>query len=889
MLLLAACFATGILCRQRWQPPVHMILVCCTLLSVACVARTRTPRLAWFSTGAFWIALGWTASVLHPNVQDTSLLRYADGLQRIAQVRVVSVHHLPPPPAQPEAPLDRRTDGPNSLQVRDTARQATQVLEVQVLAIEDVSPEISRMTTLRGGAILTLYRRERQAGLDVPCGARLRATVRLHAPQRYLDPGVWSYSEALRTRGIIAESSVDSATVHIEDRTHIPARCRFADAQRWSSMRLSRLAQNPLVMRTLPVARLTQNDAAMLAAMLFGDRTLLQRSVRTAFERTGSFHLFVVAGMHVALLMAGLFAFLQRVRFPRWIAAIMTIALTCAYAVLTGFGQPVQRALLMSSVYLLARLMGRQRNALNALGAAILAMLALRPDALTDAGFQMTVLAVVAIGGIALPLSERTVAPYARALRDIGNVRDDAHLKPRQAQMRVALRWLGHSLALRNLPRSRTAWIQRIPALLVRSVLMLCELLLITLTAEVVMALPMAMYFHRVTPFAAPANLLALPMVGVLMFGAIVTFLTSLLHPALAVLPAALTASALHAVTFIIATLNRLHGADVRTPSPSSLLVVLSILLWCGAAHLLHRPGPAGGRIAVGMVPLGLLLVLFPLAPHLHRDRLEFTAIDVGQGDSLLVVSPNAGVMLIDAGGPTGTAATADEDAFDVGEQVVSPYLWSRGVRRLDTLVLTHAHSDHIGGMLAVLRNFRPRELWLSVDADSPPLRALLKEATARNVTVRHLHGGDVIHWKGTEIQVLGPATQYKPRSMPTNDDSLVLRMQYGRSSVLTAGDAEHASEAQMLSQPLAPVTLLKVGHHGSNTSTSEDLLKVLHPAAAVISCGLGNRFGHPRTPVLQRLQAARVSTARTDDMGAVQYLLSADGSFETHVLASQP
>ena len=890
MLLLAVCFAAGVLCKQWWQPPAQMILVCCALLCIAFIARTRAPRLAWFTTGIAWIALGWTAAVLQPNVQDTSLLRYADELQRTMEARVVAIRHLPPRPSRSDTPLaDTRTDEENAFEAHDLTRQATEVLEVQALAIEDVSPDVSEMKPIRGGVILTLVQREGHPSMDVPCGATLRATVRLHAPQRYLDPGVWSYADALQARGISAESSVDPGSVHILEQKKIPASCRFAAAQRWSSTRLSQFAQSSTLSSLPRVMRLTPNDTAMLAAMLFGDRTLLQRSVRTAFERTGSFHLFVVAGMHVALLMAVLFGLLQRLHVPRWLAALLAIAVTTMYAFLTGFGQPVQRALLMSSVYLLMQLMGRERNALNALGAAVLAMLLLRPDALMEAGFQMTVLAILAIAGIALPIGERTVAPFARALRDIGTARHDPHLQPRQAQMRVAMRWLGRSIASRSVPRTRTTLLQRAPSLVARATLLLCELVLITLTAEVVMALPMAVYFHRVTPFAAPANLLALPLVGLLMVCAVATFLASLLHPALAITPAAVTALLLHGVTYIIGALSGLRGADVRMPAPTMAVALLAFALWCAAIYLLHRVSPVAGRAACALVPLGLMLVLFPRAPRLQRGSLEFTAIDVGQGDSLLMVSPNATAMLIDAGGPTGAAGPSDQNAFDVGEEVVSPYLWSRGLRRLDTLVLTHAHSDHIGGMLAVLRNFQPRELWLSVDANSPQLNTLLQEAAMRNITVRQLRAGDASDWGGTRIQVLGPSPQYLPRKVPTNDDSLVLRIAYGQSSVLSEGDAEHASETSMVAAQLAPVTLLKVGHHGSNTSTSAEIIAALHPVAAVISCGLGNRFGHPRMPVLQRLQAAGVRTARTDDMGAVQYLLHQDGRIDTHVLASNP
>ncbi len=763
-----------------------------------------------------------------------------------------------------------------------------------MLAIEEVTPDLSRMVPIAGGAQITLFRTIGAGAVAPPCGARILLTVRLHPPQRYLDPGVWQYADTLALRGIGVESSADAATLKILDGHGTTWKCRFAAAQHWSVDRLQRLANDPLLNRFPAVFRLSPADTAMLSAMLAGDRTQLDRGLRTAFERTGSFHLFVVAGMHVTLLLAALYWLLLRVRVPRWPAAAISLCLATCYAMLTGFGAPVQRALLMCAVYLLTSLIGRDRNPLNALGAAALAMLIVHPHALFESGFQMTVLVIIAIAGIAIPLGERTVLPYARALRGIGSIRNDPYGSPRLTQFRVSLRWIGEDLAQRpaaprNQRRRKENLLERLPALFVRGLLWTCELILVTLVAEMVMALPMAVYFHRVTPFAAPANLLALPLVSVLMGFAVVTFLASLLHPLLAAVPAGVTALLLHSITRIVGTLASFRGADVRMPAPWMAVAIAALLLWCAAVCLLRSPSQRTGRIACILVPLALVLILWPERPSLRRNVLEFTAVDVGQGDSILIASPNGKTMLIDAGGPTGSASMTDQVRFDVGEEVVSPYLWSRGIRRLDVLVLTHAHSDHIGGMAAMMRNFAPRELWLSVDADTPPFRALVQLAKERGILVRHLHRGDGLVWSGTQIHVLNPAADYKPRKLPTNDDSLVLRIGYGRSSVLAEGDAEHPSEGGIASEGSGPVTLLKIGHHGSSTSTSDSLLQAMHPQCAVISCGLGNRFGHPRWNVLQRLQAAGVRTSRTDSMGAVQYLLHADGSIETHVLASNP
>ena len=236
--------------------------------------------------------------------------------------------------------------------------------------------------------------------------------------------------------------------------------------------------------------------------------------------------------------------------------------------------------------------------------------------------------------------------------------------------------------------------------------------------------------------------------------------------------------------------------------------------------------------------------------------------------------------MLVDAGGPVGgvTEAAAVTSTFDVGEEVVSPYLWSRRIRRLDVLALSHAHSDHIGGMAAVMRNFRPRELWVSIGPDSDAYRALLAEAAELGVAVRHLHAGDEMAWSQTKVEVLAPEESYTNSSQPANNDSLVMRLEYGKASALLEGDAEAPTEQAMIAHGLTPVTLLKVGHHGSRTSTTPEFFAAVSPKDAVVSVGKGNTFGHPRFEVITRIAVRGTRLYRTDEFGLTTFLLDRDG-----------
>ena len=870
-------FALGILVARLHPHLPIQIVVSLAVLTVIAITALNT-RIGWLALAALWLALGVAAADWQPSPPaQTALLANADNLSRTVRGRVLRVHIPPPRPETNDSdPI------PSWELAEDTSHQRGQpiLMDLAVDEVEQVTPDVSTMVPVSGGVRVAVY--EASPAFSLHCGDRLELPLRLKAPDVFRTPGTFDYAGYLFEQGIAAHASLSADQISLLGASPPTPQCRLYAAQSWASTRLLQYATSSINQRLPILLRLTESNAEMLNAMLFGDRSGLNHTLRTGFERTGTFHLFVVSGLHIALVAAGLYWLLRRLRSPIWLATLLTLAGTSSYAALTGFGQPAQRALGMTAIFLVARLLTRDSDPLNALGAAILGMLVLAPSSLFDASFQMTVLVILAIAGIAVPLARRTPARHA-ALTRLVFLRPRRIFEPRAAQLLLMLELWGEALA-----PILGRWSLKLPARALHLLLRVFELTLISLVAELVMVLPMAVYFHRLPVFSVPANILILPAIGILVPAAILTFAASLVSVKLAVLPATVTAFLLHAITWTIHHISGLQAADLRIPGPALWLAPLALLAWIVCAWLVRR-GRAPALAAALALPLIAAAILFPEPVDRTPGVLELTALDVGQGDSLLAINPEGQTMLIDAGGPIGSRGSAETVAsFDVGEQVVAPYLWQRRLRRLDILVLSHAHTDHMGGMPAVLEDLRPRELWVGIDPVSPLYAALLAKAASLNIPVRHLHAGDTRPWGSVAISVLAPALGYSNSAAPRNDDSLVLHMQFGQSSVLLEGDAERPSEDAMLAAGLVhPVTLLKVGHHGSKTSSNPEFLAAAQPRQAIISVGRNNTFGHPKPEIIQRFADAHTTLFRTDEFGLTTFQLTRDGAIHSFVNGS--
>jgi competence protein ComEC len=854
-------FAGGIaLTNWAWLRP-SVVLVGLGLVAVVCaLAAWRAQRVAWVPLAALWCLLGvWCAEMEPYPAPSPALTALSDGLARTVEGTVVDAG-----PVRSEAELN--LDEPVAA---GAVGRPSQRIDLRVASVELVTDELDEQRPAAGGVRLTVRwpAGNAQDAQAFRCGERVRVVARLLQPETYHDPGVWNREEYLVEQGMTSTATVSFDRVErLGGVTESGLACRLSGWQHAASERLLAL---PRAMRGLPVVlRLSPQDAAMLSAMVAGDRSYLTHALRVGFERTGSFHMLVVSGFHLAIVAGCILWVLQRMGLPRIPASLMTLAATFAYALFTGFATPVQRSLWMITLYLLARLVYRERNPLNTIGFASLCLLVVSPRSLFDASLQMTLLAVVSIAGVAAPMLAHSVHPYVLATRDLWVTAIDAKLPPPQAQYREILRTFAAAF---EGTRFNRAMRKTVPWVL-RFVLRVYEALVVSCVVELAMTLPMAIYFHRITVFALPVNLLILPLLVLLMPAALVTLLVSIVWPAAAAVPGIAVAVLLHFGLWLVHFFGTLAMGDFRIPGP--LMVQSAAFCALLAAAVVLARGPRWQRTAAwGAMGLAAFAAVSPRPMEHPRDALLMEAIDVGQGDSLLLITPDGKTLLVDGGGFGGGPHQAPQD-FDIGEEVVSEALWSRGIRHLDAVALTHAHSDHMGGLPAVLRNFHPDELWVGNNPRFGAYNALLDEAAELHVRVRSLRAGDVFQFGAAQIAVLAPFRDYQPGPEPTNNDSMVMHMAFGGTSVMLEGDAEAPVEQAMLAEPGLQSTLLKVGHHGSVTSTRPEFLARVAPQWAVISCGLHNRYGHPRMEVLEELQAAGVRTLRTDISGAACFRL---------------
>ena len=670
-LLAATAFAAGILLASRlWRPPMWWAVACLVWVAAALVFRRKHSTTAMGAALCAVAALGCLAgdarnAEFSDSIRGQQIAPYLDGSEVTITAHVIH-------------------DGV----VRVLGGDRRQIVEIET---EEVAPAEethadARMpqTAIHAGMRLTIYARDESDDNDAPetsahrqfnYGERLRFPARLREPRNFGNPGAWDYRGYLAGRGVTALAAVRADRIELLSGF---SGTRWGD---WASRAHRSILAHVHALWDPP-------RAALIDAMLIGDTASIHRDTRMAFQRTGVYHILVVSGMNVSILAFVIFWVLRRLRVSEVVSSAATVVMSIGYAYIADLGAPILRAVFMLTVYLGARLLYRDRAALNAVGTAALVLLALDPRSLFDASFQLTFGAVLAIAGVGMPLLRRTSEAYRRSLSGLDETGRDLTMAPRVAQFRLDLRLLRERMA-----KLTGGWVAHgvvigIPRILVAAY----EVLLISIVAQFALTLPMIVYFHRATVVGLPANAVVVPLTGVLMPAAVAALGLSYVSPVLAKPAVMVTAWALDGITGSIRVLGGLRAADWRVPPPSWFAAVLAAaaFVFCVLSLRQRRRALACAGLAA-LVLSALVLTLVPRQPQRMPGVLEITAIDVGQADCTLVVTPEGKTALVDSAGALGPSASE----FDFGEDVIAPYLWWRGIHASIAACIGERHRDH--------------------------------------------------------------------------------------------------------------------------------------------------------------------------------------------------
>ncbi len=658
----------------------------------------------------------------------------------------------------------------------------------------------------------------RLGGGNLHRGDRIRFMARLRQPRNFNNPGGFDYEGYLRRRGITATATLkDDRSVAVMGDEH----------PLLGPLSRFRTAFGRMIETAAPAPA-----SGVIKALSLGNRRTMEETLLTAFRRSGLAHILAVSGLHMGMV-ALFFYTLSRWALARseWFllrnltgkgAALFTLFPLTAYLLLSGMATPAVRAYIMAVAFLISLLLEREGEIFNTLSLAALVILVVEPTAFSEASFQLSFAAVIGIVAL-VPKLEQIFCSF---------------------------------------------WKESPPAALRKFSLFI----FVSFTAMVATAPLVTYHFMEISTVGLLSNLLVLPFLAfiVVPLSALALFTAPFSASAATLLLKTAALFTLPAVQ-LTETLGGFSFASLAVSPPAPF----NIILYYALLFALFNVKQKRALTAVMVIPVLFLLSESALSLTDRDERkLEVTFLSVGQGESTFIRFPGGKTMVIDGGG-------FYDNSFDIGGKVIKPFLLKEGVKKIDYLLLSHPHPDHMNGLISLVKSFPVGEVWVGDEVAMNETHRLflhLVEKTGiRKVVVSDRSEPRLID--GVRIEFLNPLPGYglpneKMDDSAVNGRSVVLKLGFGSRAFLLTGDLEREGEERLLYEKAAlGADVIKVPHHGSLTSSRSAFVSAVSPAYAIFTVGAGNRFGFPKPEVAARYREIGARLLRTDRDGAVTFL----------------
>ena len=634
-------------------------------------------------------------------------------------------------------------------------------------------------------------------------GDTLLANMELNFPRPRRNPQDFDYKVYLQLQEIYFEAFVqDTTSVQIRS----PEFASF-------SMRMAGVKEAILDHFG---AYLSHRSYGILSALILGERGAVDDETRLNFANTGVIHVLAVSGLHVGYVAMILITIFGILRLPHRLKMGAVMLGLCFYVLLTGAAASVMRASIMASLLITGALIERKSDVYNVLATAALLILLIDPTQLYNIGFQLSFSAVISI-----------VALFPK-------------LKS----------WL---------PEIKTLNATSFGRLVLSSI----DLFLVSLAAQLGTLALTIYYFHKIPIISLFANIIVVPLIGVVVATGISFLLLGVIFPSLAELWAQTLEGSIDLMLWFVKACANVEWAFVTIPT---IQIYEALFIFVGVFILTVIPVRRVLRFWIILLFIWGNSVIWRSLTE--PADLELAMLDVGQGDALVIHTPNDKTILIDAGLRFG--------GQDMGRDIIMPYLVARNWVHIDLLVLSHPHNDHMGGAEYLISNLQvDRVLLPHIEYESYGYKKLNAALDSLEIPTSGLFAGAIdSSLKPLYLRIMAPK-MYTPETQPSNvnNSSIVIQLFYGETSVMLTGDAETEAETDQLAfGSLLKSDIIKAPHHGSKTSSTAEYLKRTRPDIALISLAKNNKFKHPAPSTLKKYESIGARINRTDLEGAIIY-----------------